>query len=404
MATSAIERMDVNLADPAFVNDPWKTLADIRVAGSAVYNDNLKGWMVAGYRDVARVMGNARSFTTEKLGETYAGLFGGNTMQFDDSPRHDAIKLVWARRMQRDALVDLRDMIAEIVDIRLVPFIDRIRAGEAVEARQHLTRGIPTMVIARMMDIPEDRFEEFGAWSDAMGGTLGGILDPSPAGRRAEASGREATAKMNAYAASVIADRRRRPGSDLVSNLVVSDVAKERMTEQEIVASITQLVFAGNETTANLMALILHALSLYPDQRRLLQNDRSLIPQAIEEVNRWSTPVAVKSRTTRGGDAKIGDVELKDDETIFCLPIAANRDPSRWDDPDRFDIMRPAQPHLGFGFGRHVCLGLNLGRLEAIVWLNKLLDELPDWQMIGAPDYETNFFVRGPKSITIAAA
>lgn len=403
MNSATVERMDLNLADPDFVRDPWHALTQVREAGPAVYNGLLDGWMVASYRNVAKIMGNARSFTSEKLGETYAGLFGGNTMQFDDTPRHDVIKMVWARKMQRDSLAQLTDMIAQIVDIRLIPFIERIRAGEQVEARQHLTRGIPTMVIARMMNIPEERFEEFGGWSDAMGGILGGILDPSPEGRRFEAEGRVATAKMNAYATEIIADRRRQPGSDLVSDLVTSKVAHEQMTEQEIIASITQLVFAGNETTANLMALTLHALSLHPEQRRMLAADRSLIPAAIEEVNRWSTPVAVKSRTARGGKAQIGDISIPDDATIYCLPIAANRDPARWDSPDKFDITRPPQPHIGFGFGKHVCLGLNLGRLEAIVWLNRLLDELPDWNLVGEPDYGTNFFVRGPKSITIAA-
>ncbi|MEO5597370.1 MAG: cytochrome P450 [Novosphingobium sp.] len=404
MDSATIERMDLNLADPDFVRNPWRALAEVRDAGPAVYNGLLDGWMVAGYRNVAKVMGNARSFTSEKLGETYAGLFGGNTMQFDDSPRHDAIKLVWARKMRPDSLASLTDMIAQIVDIRLMPFVERIRAGEQVEARQHLTRGIPTMVIARMMDIPEERFEEFGGWSDAMGGILGGILDPSPEGRRFEVDGRAATAKMNAYANEIIAERRRKPGTDLVSDLVTSAVAHEQMTEQEIMASITQLVFAGNETTANLMALTLHALSLYPDQRRKLAADRSLIPAAIEEVNRWSTPVAVKSRTARRGAAQIGNIAIPDDATIYCLPIAANRDPARWENPDRFDISRPPQPHIGFGFGKHVCLGLNLGRLEAVVWLNRLLDELPDWNLVGEPDYGTNFFVRGPKSITLAAA
>lgn len=404
MDNATIERMDLNLADRDFVREPWDALAKVRNTAPAVYNGLLNGWMVAGYRNVAKVMGNARSFTSEKLGETYAGLFGGNTMQFDDTARHDVIKLVWARKMQRESLAHLNDMIAQIVDIRLMPFVERIRAGEMVEARQHLTRGIPTMVIARMMGIPEERFEEFGAWSDAMGGILGGILDPSPEGRRFEEEGRAATAKMNGYATQIIAERRRRPGTDLVSDLVTSRVAHEQMTEQEIIASVTQLVFAGNETTANLMALTLHALSMHPDQRRKLAADRSLIPAAIEEVNRWSTPVAVKSRTARGGKAQIGEIAIPDDATIYCLPIAANRDPARWDSPDNFDISRPPQPHIGFGFGKHVCLGLNLGRLEAIVWLNRLLDELPDWEMVGDPDYGTNFFVRGPKSITIAAA
>ena len=400
---ATIPRMDISFGDPDFVRNPWATLREIRESGPVVFNGALNSWMVGGYRDVARVMGNAASFTTEKLGETYAGLFGGNTMQFDDTPRHDLIKAVWSTQMQRDNLAPLASMIAEIVDLRLLPFMEQIRSGEAVEARQHLTRGIPTMVIARMMGIPEERYEEFGDWSDAMGGILGGILDTSEAGKEAVRVGQIATRKMNEFCTEVINDRRKRPTDDLVSAMVHSDVAKHQMSEQEIVASLSQLVFAGNETTANLMALTLEILAANPDQRRMLAQDRSLIPAAVEEINRWSTPVAVKSRTTRGGAAKIGGIPIPDDSAILCLPIGANRDPEHWDDPDRFNVKRTPKSHLGFGFGKHVCLGLNLGRLEAIVWLNRLLDELPEWE-VAEVDYGRNFFVRGPKSISITAA
>ena len=396
------ETMNLNLADRAFVSDPWATMELVRTTAPAVFNETINAWMVAAYRDCALTMGNARSFTSEELGKTYRGLFGGATMQFDDSPRHDAIKAVWGASMRRDSLALQEKTIEEIVDIRLMPFMERIRSGEQVEARQHLTRGIPTMVIARMMGIPEQRFEEFGAWSDAMGGILGGILDRSEEGQKAVRDGQEATAKMNEFCAEVIADRRKTPTEDLVSMLVHSEVAQAQMSPEEIVASVTQLVFAGNETTANLMALTLHALSIYPDQRRAVLEDRSLVPAAIEEVLRWSTPVAVKSRTARGGNAAISGIPIPDGDVVMCLPIAANRDPAQWEDPGRFDIRRPPKSHLGFGFGRHVCLGLNLGRLEAIVWLNRLLDELPEWALVGEPDYGTNFWVRGPKSITLA--
>src|SRR5271165_7009583 len=99
--------MNLNLADREFVRDPWATLETIRATGPVVYNPSIEGWMVVGYRDCARVMGNAASFTSEKLGVTYAGLFGGDTMQFDDTPRHDAIKAVWAAPMRRDNLASL---------------------------------------------------------------------------------------------------------------------------------------------------------------------------------------------------------------------------------------------------------------------------------------------------------
>ena len=234
-----------------------------------------------------------------------------------------------------------------------------------------------------------------------MGGILGGIVDPSERGQEMVRLGREGTASMNAYLRAVVDDRRRNPAGDLISALVASEVARDEMTEAEIVASITQLVFAGNETTANLMALTLLALAEHPEQRALLEADRSLVPAAVEEANRWQTPVALKTRHARGGAAEIAGVPIPDGDLVITLQIAANRDPARWSDPATFDVERPALPHLGFGFGRHICLGLNLARLEMIVWLNRLLDEVPDWEVVGEVDFANNFWVRGPKSLTV---
>jgi cytochrome P450 len=394
--------MSVDFTDPGVVEDPWETLEEIRAGGPVVYNDRIDAWMVSSYRNVARMLGNAKNFTTEQLGEGYAQLFGGNTMQFDDSPRHDEIKAVWAKQFQRDNLTELTAMITEIVDQRLLPFVERLRAGETLDARRHLTRGIPTIVIARMMGLPEDRFEEFSRWSDAMGGTLGGVVGSSERGEEMVREGQEATAAMNAYLREVIEERHSHPTDDLVGRLTGSEVARS-MDEQDVIASVTQLVFAGNETTANLMAHILVALATHPDQRRAIVADRSLVGPTVEETNRWQTPVALKMRHARN-DAQIGDVPIPDGSKMLGLQISANRDADRWPEPERFDVHRDPVPHLGFGFGKHACLGLNLARLETTIWLNRLLDELPEWDLAEAPDYETNFWVRGPKSAVLAAA
>jgi cytochrome P450 len=393
--------MPVDFTDPRVVEDPWGILEEIRAAGPVVYNERIDAWMVSSYRNVARMLANARNFTTERLAEGYAQLFGGNTMQFDDTERHDQIKAVWSKQFQRDSLSRLREMVTEIVDQRLLPFVERMRAGEVLDARQHLTRGIPTLVIARMMGLPEERFEEFSRWSDAMGGILGGVVGNSEQGQVMVREGQAATAAMNQYLREVIEERRRVPSDDLVGCLTGSEVAKV-MAEQDIVASVTQLVFAGNETTANLMAHILVALAEHPDQRRAIAADRSLVPAAIEETNRWQTPVALKMRHARnGGD--IAGVPIPDGAKMLGLQIAANRDPTRWESPERFDAMREAKPHIGFGFGKHSCLGLNLARLEATIWLDRLLVELPEWELAAAPDYGSNFWVRGPKTVMIAA-
>lgn len=393
--------MSVDFGDPAIVEDPWATLDEIRRRGPVVYNDLIDAWMVAGYKNLARMLGNARNFTTERLGEGYASLFGGNTMQFDDTELHDQIKAVWAKQFQRDNLADLRGMITDVVDQRLMPFVERMRSGEVLDAREHLTRGIPTLVIARMMGLPEERFEEFSRWSDAMGGILGGVVNASERGQELVRRGQEATANMNAYLHEVIEERRRHPTDDLVGRLTGSEVAKT-MNEQDIVASVTQLVFAGNETTANLMAHMVVALAQHPDQRRAAAADRSLVPLAVEETNRWQTPVALKMRHARNG-AQIDGIAVEDGAKMLGLQIAANRDPDRWEAPEKFDITRPSTPHIGFGFGKHSCLGLNLARLEAIVWLERLLDELPEWELAEPPDYGTNFWVRGPKKVLLSA-
>jgi cytochrome P450 len=206
---------------------------------------------------------------------------------------------------------------------------------------------------------------------------------------------------MNAYLHEVIEERRRHPTDDLVGRLTGSEVAKT-MNEQDIVASVTQLVFAGNETTANLMAHMVVALAQHPDQRRAAAADRSLVPLAVEETNRWQTPVALKMRHARNG-AQIDGIAVEDGAKMLGLQIAANRDPDRWEAPEKFDITRPSTPHIGFGFGKHSCLGLNLARLEAIVWLERLLDELPEWELAEPPDYGTNFWVRGPKKVLLSA-
>jgi cytochrome P450 len=170
------------------------------------------------------------------------------------------------------------------------------------------------------------------------------------------------------------------------------------------VASFTQLGFAGNETTPKLMATVLYALARFPDQRELLLDDRSLIPQAIEEINRWSSPAQVNWRIVQpgGGGGVISGAHVPEGAVLLCLEGTANRDPRRWDDPDRLDVLRMRLPNMGFGFGRHTCLGIHLARLETQVWLERVLDEIPEWTVADL-DWGTSWVARGPVRIDIAA-
>jgi cytochrome P450 len=264
-----------------------------------------------------------------------------------------------------------------------------------------MVRAIPTVVIAKLLGIPEADHRDFIEWSERMVAIAEGAMDPSPHGQELVRYGMAATVELNEYLRTNYQARREALDDDLISRLVSSSVS-DRMSERDIVAAFTQLVFAGNETTPKLMGTALFALAQFPDQRELLRNDRSLIPQGLEEIHRWMSPAQVNWRIVQPGrsGSEIAGVEVPEGSTLLCLQGIANRDPSRWDDPDRLDIQRKQQPHLGFGFGMHSCLGLNLARLETQVWLSRLLDEIPDWRVVDV-DWGPSWVARGPVRIDI---
>jgi cytochrome P450 len=396
--------MNLSFREPGFNQDPFRVLEEIRRAGPVVYNELRSSWMVTSYPDVARVLGDAVHYAQGES-EAFADFFGGPTMEtVDDRERHDAIRGIWASDFQRGRLESQRRLVEQVVAQQLDPFVERVRSGETIDAVAEMTRSIPTLVIAHMLGIETAMFKQFSAWSDAMGAIAEGALDTSDRGMETIMEGRRATAELNAYIAGQVEERRQKPSGDLIGKMVSSDYAKAAMTDNEVIASNTQLVFAGNETTAKLMAHTLVSLAAHPDQRRRLAGDRSLIPQAIEEVHRWQTITQFIDRDVRGGDVELGGVVIPNESVVTPMQGAANRDPARWETASSFDITRPPRQHLGFGFGMHSCIGLNLARLEAQVWLDRFLDELPEYELARDVDYGSNFQLRGPSAVHIAAA
>ncbi|GAC1574544.1 MAG: monooxygenase YjiB [Candidatus Dormibacteria bacterium] len=394
---AGVPTLAVDFQAPGFVKDPYPVLEQIRDVGPIVFHPELGYYMITGYRECARVMGKAAVFGSDV--EHFIALFGGATMECMDNPRHDLVKSIWARDFQRGTLQERRGMLEAIAAEQVAPYIERLRSGEAVDVLD-LTRSVPTITIARLMGVPDADFEQFVAWSDAMGGVLEARDDHSPAGRAMVARGKAATAEINEYLASEIVRRRQQPGDDLVSKMAVSEIP---MAEDEIVASNTQLVFAGNETTSKLMGYTIVALALHPGQREEIRRDRSLLLPAIEEAHRWTSVLVFNLRFVKEDGTEVAGVALPKGATIMALQAAANRDPDRWENPGQFDIHRPPQAHLGFGAGLHSCLGLNLARLETEALINQLLDAVPDWALVAEDqvDYGTNFMVRGPSRIPL---
>jgi len=399
-----VPRTAIPFHDPKFLADPYPAFDALVDAGPIHYDEHIAQYVVTGYLECARILSDPVTFDSDKV--LLEKVMGGVTMEAMDNPRHDQVKGIWAPAFRRRALESCGEMISEIVARHVDAYVERLRDGETADAVTGMIRGIPTTVIATMLGIPTEDVPQFTAWSDTAVNLIEGYTDHSPAGQAKIAAGEAATNELNAYLRSRVADRRARAGtnaSDLVSQMVHHPVAAT-MSEREIVASNAQLVLAGNETTAKLMSLTLIALARHPDQRALLAHDRTLIPAAIEEVNRWHAVINALWRFVTPASAAVAGVELPSGSAIMCLLGGANRDPSRWENARVFDVTRPEMGHLGFGFGQHSCLGINLSRLETRIWLDRLLDQLPEWGLAGEPVFGSNWGMRGPSLLPLAAA
>jgi cytochrome P450 len=205
---------------------------------------------------------------------------------------------------------------------------------------------------------------------------------------------------MSAYMSELLAERRRQPREDLLSGLVQARESDDRLTEEEIIATALVLFGAGFETTTNLIGNGLLALLLHPDQLAHLTADRSLIPQAVEELLRWDSPVQLNGRLVFE-TTEIGGQEIPAGQFVFMLLGGANRDPDRFTDPDTLDVTRPEVTPISFGSGIHHCIGAGLARLEGQEVFSQLLDRFSHIELVGDPTWRPHIVLRGLEQLPI---
>ena len=207
-------------------------------------------------------------------------------------------------------------------------------------------------VIARLLGLPEEDFRQFQRWSVELIGLVADID-----------RGLAASESLREYFAGVVAERRARPAEDVISDLVSAEVDGEKLTDEAIYSFLRLLLPAGAETTYRSSGNLLYLLLTHPDQLEAVRADRDLLPQAIEEALRFEPPLLTINRTTTC-EVEIAGVTIGAGESITPHIGSANHDETRWDDPETFDIFRPAIPHIAFAHGPHMCLGMHLARLE----------------------------------------
>jgi cytochrome P450 len=381
-------QLDIDFFDPAVIEDPWPAYEDIRATGRVVWNEKIPGWAITGFQDCWEVLtDDGMRFSSIPSHPEGLPWFEAPTMISTDGSEHHRLRACLSPLFTRRAIERWEQRVEKVVEELLAP----IAAGdETFDLIADFTM-VPTIIVAEMLGVPEERHGDFMRWSN----TIVNQLSWGHENADTRAILAQTSVELNEYMAQEIERHRRERPDDLLTAMVRASEAGQ-LTAEEVRSGAVLLLLAGYETTAKLLSNALVAFELNPEQRELLVRDPGLMPAAIEEVLRWRSTVQALPRTV-ASDTELAGTELKAGDTVYVLLAAANRDPARWTDAGAFEIRRERQAHFGFGYGSHLCIGAPLARLEAKVALNALLRLAPNFRLHGI-DLGPSFFARGPES------
>ena len=350
------------------VRDPYPEFHRLRRLGSVqeVEVFGQKTRFVYGYDDVDRVFCDSETFSSTVFEKSLVMVFGPTILAMDGH-EHLAHRGLVASAFRLKALEDWKSKLIEPITHEL---IDAFAArGDADLVREFNFR-FPIQVIANMLGVPADDSGLFLRRSIEMISIAVNVE-----------RGLAASAALKDYLAPIVDERRRDPKDDLISVLATAEIDGQRLPDENIYGFLRLLLPAGAETTYRLLGNLMFGLLTNPDQLEEVKADRSLLAPAIEEALRWEAPVQQTARQVMKDGIEIDGVPIAKGDAINVSMGSANRDETKYDDPDRFDIHRIGPPHLAFGGGAHYCLGAHLGRLETTVAVNAMLDRLADMRL-----------------------
>jgi len=342
---------------------------------------------VLGYDEVVTVLRDGDTFSSAGYAMSMGEVMGHSILEMDE-PEHHRYRALLQQAFTRKAMERWEtELVGPIVD----GFIDAFASRGRADLVRELTFPFPVHVIAGLLGLPHDDLPQFHRWAVEII-SLGVDWD-----RAVRASG-----DLREYFAGILAQRRREPADDVITVLAGAELDGQRLTDEDIFAFLRLLLPAGAETTYRSSSNLFFGLLTRPEQLDALRADRSLAAQAIEEGLRWEPPLTGIMRTAVR-DVELGGVAVPAGSILSVTIGAANRDPSRWDAPDRFDLFRDPQQHMAFAFGPHMCLGIHLARMETAVVLDKVLDRLPNLRLDPEADdvHITGMAFRSPASLPV---
>ena len=342
---------------------------------------------VLSFDGVQQVLKDGETFSSSGYAESIGLVMGHSILEMDE-PEHHRYRSLIQQAFTRKAMERWEaDIVRPIVHQNIDAFAGRGRADLVRE----LFFPFPVQVIAAMLGLPAEDLPGFHRKAVE-------LISIATAIER----GLEASQWLYDYFAGIIAERRSEPRGDVISVLVAAELDGQQLTDEEIIAFLRLLLPAGAETTYRSSSNLMFGLLSNPEQLEALRADRSLMPQAIEEGLRWEPPLTGIGRTATR-DVEVEGVTIPAGSPVQVCMGGANRDPSRWENPDQFDMFRDPQQHMAFAFGPHMCLGIHLARMETTVVINAVLDRLPNVRLDPDADdpHITGLAFRAPNHLPV---
>ncbi len=392
----------INFSDPAFVENPYPALQELRQVGKPVWHEEVGMFLAARHVDanaVLRTKTLGRIFTPKEP-ESQWNEFNwlhSDSLLDSEPPKHTRLRSLVGKAFSRSRIEALRPEVERIANLLLDEAENKLSANGHFDLIADYAEPLPVKVIAALLGFPDEDEHLLRPWSQS----IVKMYEVNPS-LEAQAEAQQAAHEFAEYVRDLMTKRKAQPSSDLISELATVEEAGEKLNAQELIATCVLLLNAGHEASVNGFGNGMVATFEREDQLELLRkNPRAIADTAIEEFLRFDAPLHLFERTATA-DTEIGGVVVKTGQKIASLLGSANRDETVFDRADELDLTREQNPHIGFGAGIHFCLGAPLSRIEMSASLPLLFERFPALSLKETPKRRPTFVLRGYESILVA--
>ena len=393
----------LSFANPDFVADSYPQLAELRSLGRPIWHEETGMFLAARYKDANAVLRNrslGRIFsprTPETEWETFNYLHADSILD-SEPPKHTRLRSLVMKAFNPKRIEELRPNIERITNQLLHRIEDKLQSYGTFDLIADYAEPLPVMVIAELLGFPEADEHLLRPWSQA----IVKMYEPSPTEEQ-KADARKASNEFAAYVHSLMVERQKNPGIDLISELAIVEEQGEKLSAHELIATCVLLLNAGHEASVNGFGNgLVAALGNEEQWSKLTSNIDGMTETAVDEFLRFDAPLHLFERTATD-EVEIGGVAIKPGQKIAALLGSANRDEEIFERADELDLSRSPNPHIGFGAGIHFCIGAPLARQEMQISLPALLHRFPRLELADKPIRRPTFVLRGYEKVMVRA-